>query len=819
MRATVAQRRVISLPRSSLGIHLRIKEHLVAATIFLALTFMFFNPIFRGFAFSYVGGVQNGILPWRAQPTYLPATYPQTDEADTFYPWQVFINHTLRNESVPLWNPYSFGGQPFFANGQSGVLYPPRTVLALVFSPDWVHDLLIFLHVFASGFAMFLVLKGYRVGFAGALLAGIAWMFSSFTFAWIQLETFAFMGALLPLAIFCIYRAAARRSWTMSVLAGLTLALLILGGNVSFVLIVAIACAAYAGALVLGIALPLVKEKNWRGIAGHVIRPAIMGLVALGVAAVQLLPILALSQQNGRAPIPYDAFRTVFAVPLRMYPKTFHPPALPITAYDLNYAMMFVGVPTAVLAVIGLFQRRAGAVFARWLLVIVFAVTLGTPATWLAYHVIPQFSGFRPLGRALFLWDFAVALLGGIGLDACLIWARSPRVRGRIFSRLSRLLQRAAPRLVIGMRIVAVGVVLLTALQLAQYDRKINPPFQLREARYLFPATPLIGAIESARSARPPDAPQRVLPVSRSATPESPSTPPVLWASDAMLFNIESLTGYDSLFPERVVELLRVVAGEQPAAVMAGKISSAYVATYLSGQTRFDLLPRLGVTNIVAPPDIAADRAWTAARYAPLDLQRLYRGIDGVLYAITNPVSRAFVVHDAQVVATPDEALARFTDPAFNYRQAVIFEQSQHIQTPPSTVAQSVTSPNETVAVEEHGTNDLTLRVTADAPGWLVLTDMWAPGWHAWINGRATDVERADFTLRAVQIPAGVSRVDLSYRPTEFVVGLALTTGTLVILLIAATLHIVLHRRRQRVSPIEESWELSCMLRVRSIRH
>src|SRR4051794_8226471 len=93
----------------------RLREYFVASFIFLALTVVFFNPVFRGYTFSYVGSAQNVMWPWAAHPNYLIATayYPQTDQPFAFYPWQVFLGDSLRHRSVPLWLPHSFGGVPF----------------------------------------------------------------------------------------------------------------------------------------------------------------------------------------------------------------------------------------------------------------------------------------------------------------------------------------------------------------------------------------------------------------------------------------------------------------------------------------------------------------------------------------------------------------------------------------------------------------------------------------------------------------------------------------------------------------------------------
>jgi hypothetical protein len=60
----------------------------------------------------------------------------------------------------------------------------------------------------------------------------------------------------------------------------------------------------------------------------------------------------------------------------------------------------------------------------------------------------------------------------------------------------------------------------------------------------------------------------------------------------------------------------------------------------------------------------------------------------------------------------------------------------------------------------------VTIDVTADRPGWLVLLDTDYPGWVATRDGAPLAIYRAMGAWRAVQIPAGASRVVFAYRPT-----------------------------------------------------
>lgn len=67
--------------------------------------------------------------------------------------------------------------------------------------------------------------------------------------------------------------------------------------------------------------------------------------------------------------------------------------------------------------------------------------------------------------------------------------------------------------------------------------------------------------------------------------------------------------------------------------------------------------------------------------------------------------------------------------------------------------------------LEEHRPTRLAFRVSAPADGWVVLTDRWARGWEATVDGEDVEVLGADFLFRAVHVEAGSRRLVFTYRP------------------------------------------------------
>ncbi len=79
-----------------------------------------------------------------------------------------------------------------------------------------------------------------------------------------------------------------------------------------------------------------------------------------------------------------------------------------------------------------------------------------------------------------------------------------------------------------------------------------------------------------------------------------------------------------------------------------------------------------------------------------------------------------------------------------------------------------------------------------------MLSEIFYPGWRATVDGKAVPVERADYLITALPLPAGTHRVEYRYDPLSFKIGAACT-----LLTCAAGVVILL---RARLSTARASW-------------
>ncbi len=69
------------------------------------------------------------------------------------------------------------------------------------------------------------------------------------------------------------------------------------------------------------------------------------------------------------------------------------------------------------------------------------------------------------------------------------------------------------------------------------------------------------------------------------------------------------------------------------------------------------------------------------------------------------------------------------------------------------------------VVLERYLPDSLILGFDAPRTGWLLVTDRWAPGWTARVNGTPVRVEGANFLFRGVLVHAGSNRIEFTYQP------------------------------------------------------
>jgi hypothetical protein len=134
---------------------------------------------------------------------------------------------------------------------------------------------------------------------------------------------------------------------------------------------------------------------------------------------------------------------------------------------------------------------------------------------------------------------------------------------------------------------------------------------------------------------------------------------------------------------------------------------------------------------------------------------------------------RVFAVGTARR-AVDDDAFRLLLDPAFDLRQQVVLAQEKGAATEEraSTQAPPVTNLDASARIVAESPGHLEVDVDLPWPGHVVVLDSFDPGWRARVDGRETPILRANLAFRAVAVPAGRCRIEMSYRPLSLRLGL-----------------------------------------------
>jgi uncharacterized membrane protein YfhO len=71
----------------------------------------------------------------------------------------------------------------------------------------------------------------------------------------------------------------------------------------------------------------------------------------------------------------------------------------------------------------------------------------------------------------------------------------------------------------------------------------------------------------------------------------------------------------------------------------------------------------------------------------------------------------------------------------------------------------------------------------SDAPGYLLLTDTFYPGWRATVDGVPAEILRADVAFRALRLEPGEHRVEFSYQSVSLRWGAWISAVALLLLI------------------------------------
>ena len=757
-----------------------------------------------------------------------------SDQVYQFFPWRIFTLRLLAQGQLPLWNPYTDAGLPFVGNAQSAI-FSPFNLFGYLLPLYSSYVVTAILRLFVAGIFTFLFAREIGLGRPGALLAMMAFTFSGPLIVWLG-HPHSLVIVWLPAMLLTIERTLTRRSGLYVIASGLTVGAQFLGGHPETSFHVMLVWTAYA--LYRAIFL-----EGWRPsrLLPQLVRVAVAAAIGLLLAAVQLLPFTeaffhsaALSVKEAEASGGVSSFVTRLFFEWHDWPTAITAilPQYFGTSLDNSYwypysnyveQNTYVGVLPLALAAMVIFHnvrrrsssRRNLVLFFTLMAVVCLGIALRLPLLN-AINYLPLFY-IAANGRMRLIYAFAVAILAGLGLDE--------------ISKGHRHCRRTTLRILVLLALIALFLIALAYAGFVVFKDEVirsgrdfmeanwrTTPYLSRPLEYYYglveeryekklalfrPSNTvmylpvlvalswfalhrwgqrrhtgtkiwvyavlgltIVDAFLVGMPFNPTIAPQHIFPTpgaiqflqqDRDVYRVS-GTDLILYPNSGMLFGIPDIRGYDTVVPRRYADLIDRLEGHY-----RFHFHSLFVQ---ADSPLFDLL---NVKYVLTDQEL--NEKWELV-YSDAGSVRVYRNRD--------VLPRAFVVYRAEIMDNAAQSLERVMDSTFDFRERVVLEEAPPGWTEPLEVPASAAA----VQIVDYQANRVRLEVETSAAGLLVLTDTYAPGWKALLDGHSTPVFVADHAFRAVVVPTGTHQIEFVYEPLGFRVGTATSLLTAVALML-----------------------------------
>ena len=740
------------------------------------------------------------------------------DLASFLYPNYQFVARAFQSGTVPLWNPYLWGGTPFAADIQASISYPINLLVFWLVPHITYRGLmgLAILHFWLAGAGMYLCLRdmigrqpedatGRPVSspdlavVVPPLIGAVAYMFSDFFIVHFGNLNLIAQAAWLPFIFLFYHRALARHRLKPAIGAGLFFGIAATAGHIQPLIFITLTLVLYT---VYHLALGWHRRRTFSNttgssLVGSLAALCITLLIGLGLAAVTLLPTLEMAGYTLRSDYSYTQASQYSLAPAQLVgllvPGFFgRDPAVHWGAWQ-RVEVGYVGVLTLLLALLCLLTRRdRDTGFLALLAAVSLLIAMGGYTIvhgWL-YQFIPGLGSIRAPARFVFVMGFALAGLAALGMDSLL--NNHKRTRPRL-----GIMLRAAPWVI--------GAIVLFAIPLSFYavitSQDKDPIIFARTAAaangLVFFAGLLVASVLllylSYRSVLRPAIIGGLavgllfldlaslggnVDVGHEDPTRAFDHPAIIsfLKSDASLYRIDTRTDIWHLWQPNTALLHGIfdVAG------LVNPLSLADYDRYLNGipHRSSPLYDFLNAKYVIAPKDVVLD--WE--RFAPVfDADPALN-----VYLNQNAMPRALVVHKAIVAPDHEVAFAALHVPDFDPTTQVVLETGDGLDVTPAGAA--------TIHVDIYQLNLIRLHVDTPADGYLVLSEVWYPGWQAQVDGQPVPVLRADYAFRAVRLPAGQHDVEMRFDPISWKVGLVISGITALGLIVWGSIQVLIPR-------------------------
>ncbi len=665
-----------------------------------------------------------------------------------YYFYRTFVNQSLSEGRLPLWNPYIFSGVPFIGNAIVNFWYPLTWLyvflpLRLAFS--W-H---VYAHILWAMCGMYVLLRSKMASvpaFIGGIFFGLSGFFMSRIWAG-HMDVIA-AASYIPwsfTAFDALMRADRKHVRSSLVIASVAFAAQLFAGYQTMAFFTVEALGIYI--VCTSISLKSLRPFLLCGMAG---------LLAMGASSIQTYPVQEFFRQGIRTfQFPYEwiTYGSMTLESLWQLYDPFHfgdqhtyagpPPNYHEHAAYFGKVGLFFFCMSLLWLVVQTVRRNLGikdhvnhrekgnVVFFGSMVAVAFFtiwISLGSNAIVdlqkILWQIVPMYHYLRFPPRHMVLFVFSGSVLAAYGVSLLKYFKIQLVV-------LVLILYELIPY---GRHFIA--------SQLVPEDR--HDPYLVSQLQpkndELFRYLPNFGVWLEPRNSMDPDA--------------------------AMMYGHFDSTGYDPSILKSYYQFVDASLGNATPSILQHDVQVPYMNL---GSSSVDFLN----IKYVLLPTFADTLHGVVSKYRLVkeDLERQYR-----LYENTQVLPRFYFVDQARYFSTSEAVYAEIASGFSKYAHEVLIEGAVELVKPCTTI-----SPG-SVSIISYTNNEIVLQTSRECPGYLVSSEVYYPGWSARIDGVPTNIYKSNLSFRSVLLPQGTHRVVFSYQPISVWIGAAVTGITILLL-------------------------------------
>jgi len=754
------------------------------------------------------------------------------DFTEQYFPLRAFVAQEWVQGRLPLWNPYLYGGQPALADIQSGALYPPHIIEALILgwggplfgreigfplpALEWqviAHFSLaaVGMYLFARHLACRSPIPIRRARF-GSIIASLVFTYSGYLTGFpVQQITILEVSAWLPWILWSLsttldhitptkrQEPASEPSSSQPTIdtkhptpishpkspipTALIFALAILAGHPQTLLYLVYLTLAYAAFRAIEAwpqmpsqtgSAPVPWRPRLRILASHLGLWLIAVLLGAMIAAAQLLPTLEFIGRSLRSSLTY---RDVSAgLPLNEFISILYPGFF-------GGSPEYVGLASLVLMALALVLAQPRREIFFWagagLLSFLLAFGGNTFLYPLFYLFAPGFEAVRQQERAFLIYSFSAAILAGYG--ALVLAGPLSKAARSTYHVFERRLQA-----ILGVALGLTGFFIYGSAAASARGDEANLFFGALW-HHLFGLL-ILGGLLALLALRPRRWLRRtwgmallagwlafnLFSVNWRFNLEPPVEPGPFTANGVTQFLQEALQvqNQESLASGRIVSGGLLPGGNSAASVYGLQDLTGNTPLQLARVAAFlEQMPAWRLWQLMNIRYIVAERDIGDA-----GLTLAFAEGDLNVFEMGDPFPRGWFVSETELVPDDAQAIARLAAADFDLRTTAVV--AKGVATPLTDISAA------TASLVYFSPSQIIVTVEAAGHHLLVLSQIYDPGWQVEIDNVAVPLLRVNVVQQGVVVPPGRHTVELTYRPHSFWLGSLLSLAGLAVCLI-----------------------------------